>query len=429
MKILHITPHLGGGIGTAFTGITKQDAQFHIEHEFVLLEKPEKTGFVERIRANGAAVFIKPDTEYIVKEIEKTDIVQINWWHHPLTAKFLYDFPDIPVRLVCWVHVSGCTYPYLRRDFFNKFDKIFFTTPYSYENPEIAQWIREDGNDKTSVIYGMGDVSRFFDVKLEQHDDFRIGYLGTFDFNKLHPDFVQYCAAAAVVADDIKFVMIGDETNKNILLKQASEYGIAERFEFHGYCEEVGKKLSQLDCMGYLLNPYHFGATENAILETMATGLPVIAINQNTEKYIIENNKNGFLINNPDEYGNVVKLLYHDSKERNRIAKNARERMEKNYSTKENTRRLFSCYENVMQQTKRNVNFHDIFGEHPSDWFLHFVENERAMFTENQFDNIPEIFKGESKSSIKHFAKYFPDDKRLINWQSKIMSDNKSFPK
>lgn len=424
MKIVHITPHLGSGIGRAYAGITKAVDDFVCSHEVVLLERPEKMFFVEHVKENGCVIFENLTKTDITTLLNNADIVQINWWHHPLMAKFIYDFPNIPVRLVCWVHVSGCNYPYLRTDFLSKFDKVFFTTPYSYENPEVAQWIREDGYDKTSVIYGMGDVSRFFEVKPEQHNDFRIGYLGTLDFNKLHPDFVQYCAATTAVADNIKFVMIGDETNKNVLLQQAAKYGIAERFEFHGFCEDVGKELSQLDCVGYLLNPYHFGATENVILETMAAGLPVVAINQNTEKYIVENNKNGFLINNSDEYYTVVKLLYHNQNERNRIAKNAREGIEKNYSVKENTKKLFSCYENVMQQTKRNVIFHDIFGENPSDWFLHFVGSEQTMFTENRFNHLPEIFKGKSKSSVKHFAKYFPEDKRLINWQSEIMMDN-----
>jgi glycosyltransferase involved in cell wall biosynthesis len=349
--------------------------------------------FVERVRENGAIILIEPSRTEIEQRMSDADLVQMNWWHHPLMAKFLYDFPKIPVRLVCWIHVSGCTYPYLRTDFLSQFEQVFFTTPYSYENAEVAKWIHEDGDKKTSVIYGMGDVSRFFDVKPEQHNGFRIGYLGTLDFNKLHPDFVRYCAAASV-EDEIKFVMIGDETNKNVLLQQAAKYGMTERFEFRGFCEDVGKELSQLDCVGYLLNPYHFGTTENVILETMAAGVPVIAMNQNTEKYLVENNKNGFLINNPDEYRAVVKLLYHNPNERNRIAKNARERMEKNYSVKENVKRLFSCYENVRQQTKRDVAFRDILGENPSDWFLHFVGNERTMFTENRFHHLPEIFKG-----------------------------------
>jgi hypothetical protein len=148
----------------------------------------------------------------------------------------------------------------------------------------------------------------------------------------------------------------------------------------------------------------------------MAAGVPIILMNQNTEKYIVENNRSGFLIQHPDEYCAVVKLLYQEQQERNRIAQNARERIKTDYSIKDNTKRLYSCYEKVMRYDKRHINFRDIFGINPSDWFLYFVESERTMFNNNRFDSLPEIFKGESKSSIKHFAKYFPKDKKLAAW-------------
>jgi glycosyltransferase involved in cell wall biosynthesis len=420
MKILHITPHLGGGIGAAFTGITKPDVRFPVEHEFVLLETPEKTSFVERVRANGVKIFIEPTAEDIEKQIEKADIVQINWWHHPLTAKFLYEFPNIPVRLICWVHVSGCTYPYLRSDFLSKFEQVFFTTPYSCENSEVAEWIREYGCGKTSVIYGMGNAARFFNLTRKKHDGFRIGYMGTLAFSKLHPEFVEYCAAAASIAEDIIFVLIGDLSNKETLLHQAEKYGIANRFEFRGFCDDIGEELSRLDCMGYLLNPYHFGTTENVILETMAAGVPIVLMNQNTEKYIIEHGKEGFLINNQTEYREAIRNLYHNVPEQKRIAENAKTRIKNDFDIDQNNRKLWCCYEEVMACPKQHITFRDIFGEQPSDWFLHFVGREKVSFLENRFENIAEIFKGESKSSVGHFAKYFPEDERLTNWNTTI---------
>jgi glycosyltransferase involved in cell wall biosynthesis len=416
MKILHITPHLGGGIGAAYSGITQRNERFDVEHEIVLLERPEKTCFVERIRENGVKIFIEPPQTEIEKRMNDADIVQINWWHHPLMAKFLYNFPNIPVRLVCWVHVSGCTYPYLRTDFLKKFDKVFFTTPYSYETPEIANWKQKERDAKTSVIYGMGDASRFFNGKRKEHNGFRIGYMGTLDFSKLHPNFVEYCAAAASVADDITFVMIGDTSNKELILQQAKEHGIAERFEFRGFCEDVQAELSRLDCMGYLLNPYHFGTSENVILETMAAGVPIVMMNQNTEKYIVENKTTGFLVNNQTEYGEAIRHLYCDLSERHRISQNAKKRIRTHYNVMQNTEKLLRCYEKTIQNEKQCVTFHDIFGNEPSDWFLYFVGKERELFLTNRLEELSEIFKGESKSSVKHFAKYFPDDRKFMAW-------------
>jgi glycosyltransferase involved in cell wall biosynthesis len=416
MKIVHVTPHLGGGVGSAYAGITKVIGTFECSHEIILLERPERYFLVERVKENGVAVYEVPPQQEIWRLINEADIVQINWWHHPLMTKFLYEFPNIPVRLVCWVHVSGCTYPYLRADFLRKFEKIFFTTPYSYENAEIAQWIKNDLQNTTSVIYGMGDASRFFNIKQEPHEDFRIGYFGTLDFSKLHPLFVEYCATAAETANDIKFVMVGSCTNTDKILMQAKEYGIADRFEFRGFCEDVGRELSRVDCMGYLLNPYHFGASENVILETMAAGVPLIMMNQNTEKYFVENGKHGFLIDNKEGYRTIIERIYHQPEERKRIARNARKRIAENYSVSKNTAKLQQIYNEVMRQQKCLVTFQNIFGQQPSNWFLYFVEKEQTILLENQLKELPEIFNSESKSSIKHFAKYFPNDEKLKKW-------------
>jgi hypothetical protein len=38
------------------------------------------------------------------------------------------------------------------------------------------------------------------------------------------------------------------------------------------------------------------------------------------------------------------------------------------------------------------------------------------MFDENRFENLPEIFKGESKILMEHFAKYFSNNEKFTTW-------------
>ena len=132
-KILQITPHLGGGVGKAVIGAAMPDKQFNTE--IMLLEKPEKEEIVSRVRDMGINVMACLSDCEVQRKIQETDIVIVNWWNHPLMSRFLVHFPTVPCRLVLWAHVNGCTYPYLPFDFLNRFDHIFFTTKYSYENP------------------------------------------------------------------------------------------------------------------------------------------------------------------------------------------------------------------------------------------------------------------------------------------------------
>jgi hypothetical protein len=214
--------------------------------------------------------------------------------------------------------------------------------------------------------------------------------------------------------------LLGDAENKAALLAQAEDYKIADRFEFVGFCENIDRELARLDCMGYLLNPYHFGTTENAILETMAAGIPIVALNQNTEKYIIKNNVTGFLVNDPSEYARVISDLYHNAALRQRIADGARAAIKTRFVASENRKNLYDVYTQTMKFPKSSVVFRDIFGAEPADWFLHFVGKERELFLRNKLEDVEYIFKAKNKSSILHFHKHFPEDKRLSCWKSQV---------
>lgn len=424
MKIVHVTPHLGTGIGAAYAGLTipfshfGSDLEQKIHHEILLLEKPQKPIFVEKIEQNGVTVLHQPSRGEIERSFRTADIVQVNWWNHPIMSKFLYKFPDIPIRLACWVHVSGCNYPYLRADFLDKFDQIFFTTPYSYENDEVADRI-ESGlwtKEKTCVLYGMSDLTRFFNVKKKEHDDFRIGYVGTLDFSKLHPDFISFCDAAASIAEDIRFVLIGDMENEPTIRRQAEKCGIEHRFEFRGFRTDISEELARIDCFGYPLNPFHFGATENVLLEALAAGIPVVALNQNTEKYIIQNDKNGFLVDNPADYAASIKQLYLDANLRDRMSRLGRKTIKEKYSVEKIQEKSVARYRSMLNHEKCFIRFDDLFSQDPSGWFLHFVQQGRREILEDRFGELEMIFKGKSKGSIRQFAACFPQDEKLTRW-------------
>ena len=60
MNILHITPHLGGGVGKALSTLCSRSDVGDINHSFLLLEKPEKSDFLDIVLREGCRVFITP---------------------------------------------------------------------------------------------------------------------------------------------------------------------------------------------------------------------------------------------------------------------------------------------------------------------------------------------------------------------------------
>lgn len=153
MNILHITTHLGGGAGKAVSGAAIQgQLMFGDEHRILLLQQPEKTGYVQECRENRVKVAVWSGDQAL---LHWADAIVVSWWNHPVMARFLRTFPQTSAALLLWCHVNGCHYPYLPFPLASVFDAVLFTSPYSLENP---RWTTKEQRQVSSqVVYGMGD--------------------------------------------------------------------------------------------------------------------------------------------------------------------------------------------------------------------------------------------------------------------------------
>lgn len=101
-KILHITPHLGGGVGKAVSTLILNDKKNL--HKVICLEKPKSKKFFNLIKKN---VSITKNVQLIKKEIKKFLIFQIEYWPHPLLYKILIELGRIDKQILLWCHFSG----------------------------------------------------------------------------------------------------------------------------------------------------------------------------------------------------------------------------------------------------------------------------------------------------------------------------------
>jgi len=440
-KILHITSHLGGGVGRALSSIVTYENEYHPEyiHKVLLLDKPEKHQFVNICKNGGVEVILNSDGSDIAAEMSNADIVVIHWWHHPVMAKFLCEFPPVKVRIVLWSHVNGCNYPCLPNSFVSLPQKTFFTSPFSYENPFWSEQERLLIKKSATVVYGLGKLDFYNRVERSRNlDKFVIGYVGTLNNSKLHPDFVDYCRAVLQKVPSAYFVMVGDSQHSNDILEKAKKYGIEDKFIFTGYSNQIVSELSNFDVFAYPLNPKHFGTTENALLEAMAFGLPVVALNHNAEKYIIKNHeKAGFLADSIEDYADCIKYLFDHPSEREQIGKNAKEYVINNYTFNQNVEVMRNELQKISNVPKRVFNFKKVFGYKPSDWFLSCLGEDEQVFRdsldnelmkdkeqkeqiEGKIRNCSPILREKTKSSIKHFANTFSEDENLQYWEKLI---------
>ena len=237
----------------------------------------------------------------------------------------------------------------------------------------------------------------------------------------MNRDFVKYCAAAADIPG-IEFVLVGDLTNVGQIRAEAAALGIEEKFRFVDYVRDVSAELAQMDVFGYLLSPRHFGTTENALLEAMAAGLPVIALDQCAEKYLITHNETGILIKNRDDYRRAMELLFMYPEERIRLGNAAREKVLRDFSVAHTVCQLHAIYDKMLQEDKRQYCFCEAIGRVPHEFFLYGLPDElRSIFTAQKPTTgyeLPPILREESKSSLPHFARVFPADVQLRQWRN-----------
>jgi len=410
MKILHIAAHMGGGIGSAYAGLGTCAQQQTV----LILEKPIDLDSLSNVEAEGFRIVAQPGADQLRYELEQADIVVFSWSHHPALTELMVKFPDVQIRSGLWCHVSGNYFPHIYPEFLRKFDNAMFATPFSLSLPQV----RELGNDYIEehfgVVYGLGDLTRFAKVDGEPHDKFVIGYVGTHGFCKLHPDFVEFCAAVDIL--NVEFAMVGTPSTKDEILKAADHFGIADRFTFYGQVADVPSMLSKMDVFSYLLNPQHFGATENALLEAMATGLPVIALDQCVESVIIKHEKTGLLVDSPQSYGKAVRRLFEDKNLSARLGKSAREDVLQRFEISANRKRFIDVCQRGMNMQKKIHGFSGFFGETPADWFLSCVGTDRSCFLENRVKAAGLIFHEPTKGSPQHYHAYFPEDDSLASW-------------
>lgn len=360
-KILHITPHLGGGVGHVILGWVCTDKVY--DHEIVTLDYANVKA--REICAKNS-INLHPCVSHlnVLKLIPKFDVVILHFWNHPLLYDFIIRNELPPCRLIIYSHVSGLYAPNLiTKKILRYSEKFIYTTRISKEI--------DSTND---VILSTAGIEHVKNLNHKTQEQYSLGYIGTVDYSKMHPDYIRTIGRIK----NAKFLIIGGG-NENEIAKSADE-----RFEFYGQVEDVRPYLSKMDVFAYLLNPTHFGTAEQVLQEAMAAGVVPVVLNNKCETTLVEHGLTGLVAKNLDEYISFVELLRKDVSLRNKLSVNAKKYAKDNFSLETFVKKWREVLNKVLLMKKKskkwsvrqgadNLKSYDIFLESLGDFAPDFV--------------------------------------------------------
>jgi L-malate glycosyltransferase len=425
VKIVHITPHLGGGVGRvllAWLGMASNN-----EHSVYCLEH---VGCEVQTQAENLRIMVFQAMGEHVPEllsvIACADIVVIHWWNHPAMYKLLVNETFPPCRIILWSHISGHVAPQIFTKALISFpDRFVVSNPWSLETSVIQSFTPAWRDEHVRLIFSCAGTERGERAKPVKHDCFTIGYVGTVDYCKLHQSFLRMSAAVRI--PEVNFVVCGGESYL-ALREEAQKLGVGDIFLFTGPVKNVSDYLGSFDVFGYPLRAGHYGTGEQAIIEAMAAGLPVVVLDNGSEGYIVKNNVTGLVADNEMEYTHALEMLYHNKALRIRLGEQARKHAVAEFSLS----KMVANWQNLLDeaatlkkrshkwQGKTPLNNSEIFIESMGETGNIFNNSIMGnMFPENA-DHAISVLQGAhraaTRGSVFHYRSYYPEDPFLNLW-------------
>lgn len=393
-----------------------------VRHVVACLEKPEKNQFIDRLREGGGEVIVAPSRSRLDELVSGADIVQLEWWNHPATIACLCALAPQPLRLLVWCHVSGLHNPIIPPKLMELAHRFLFTSPCSFEARQVSG-VAERLGSRLSVVSSGGGFEGLPKPKGNDSEAISVGYLGSLNFAKLHPDYVEFLAA--VTLPDFTVKLIGDQTNREVLERQCDALGRTGMLDFRGYTTDVAAELGAINVLAYLLNPCHYGTAENALLEAMAMGIVPVVLDNPAERNIVEHLRTGLIVHSPAEFADAIEWLASNPAERSRIGERAAAMVRERYTSERMESAFRGHYDEVMIGQKRLARFEDVFGTTPDAWFLScqrdpglFGSDSRTSFSIDQALDFC-LFE-RTKGTVFHFHDYFPENENLTRWSGAL---------
>jgi glycosyltransferase involved in cell wall biosynthesis len=174
----------------------------------------------------------------------------------------------------------------------------------------------------------------------------RIGSAGRLFPVKGYDFFVEVAAKVVTMNEEVQFLLAGDGPEHQMLENAINRYGLQDRFTLLGFVDDMKGFYQSLDM--YVNTSLHEGIPMT-VLEAMGHGLPVVVPYVGGFSEIVVDGECGYLIAERDIDLFAQKILdLVDLKQREKMGKSARKRVEQLFSRKAMAEKYYQLYTKLL---------------------------------------------------------------------------------
>ncbi len=359
LKILILNsefPPIGGGAGTATANLAKYLASQGLDVKvctsrfdhlpsretregFEIVRVRSKRERADRTNPNEQISFILSSTWYCLKNFSKwkPDVI---WAFFGFPSGFTALAMKIIFRIPFVVSLRGGDVPGFRPYDFKKFHRLGAPFIRLVWNQASAVVANSEGLKNLALkfydavpiqVIPNGIDLEYFKPNVRNGKIPQLLFTGRVVYQKGLDLLIQ--ALSEIMNVEWELSIIGDGSFKNQLHQLVERHGMVSRVRFHGWCKQE-ELLPVLARANIFVNPSRHEGMPNAVLEAMASGLPVIATKIAGNEDLVMNGKNGYLVEseNADELREAIKTLLTNKTMRIKMGQESRALVEKKFS-------------------------------------------------------------------------------------------------
>lgn len=222
-------------------------------------------------------------------------------------------------------------------------------------NIKRDMWIIPTGIDikrfyKTNSLKKKGkEIRNKYNIK---DDDFVIGTVGRIAFEKNFDKTILNVKDLVKINDKIKLMLVGTGPDLEKLKAMVKDLKLEDKIIFTGLVEydDIPMYYQAFDVM----TSYSTFETQGlTIIEALAGSIPVVCINDPSFSSMVQNNYNGYLFKNDDEFKKYILKLFADKELYNKMCINAKNSTY-SYSKEVFASNVLKVYHHALENKKNN---------------------------------------------------------------------------